>query len=177
MPITVNEGGVIHELETITVNVGGTLHELDTIHANNGGVLHEIYSGWKPPLLTWSVDTTKDKVTKINSVSNNGYTVTYTGAESDFGTYGKGAQSNYITLPEGSKINVSFSNAKTDFDKSYYNPVIEQNGKIVFIGSNGSDYIVPTAGDYRIALKVYGNNSDGSVIGSCTVTAEIKISK
>lgn len=78
MPITVNEGGVIHELETITVNVGGTLHELDTIHANNGGVLHEIYSGWKPPLLTWSVDTTKDKVTKINSVSNNGYTVTYT---------------------------------------------------------------------------------------------------
>ena len=45
MPITVNEGGVLHELTGVTSNEGGTLYDLDTIHANEGGVLHEIYSG------------------------------------------------------------------------------------------------------------------------------------
>ncbi len=45
MPITVNEGGVLHELTGVTSNEGGTLYDLDTIHANEGGVLQEIYSG------------------------------------------------------------------------------------------------------------------------------------
>lgn len=45
MPITVNEGGVLHELTEITSNNGGALYGIDTVHANEGGVLHEIYSG------------------------------------------------------------------------------------------------------------------------------------
>ena len=53
MPITVNEGGTLYELDTITSNEGGTLYELDCVHANEGGILYEIHSGWNPPALTW----------------------------------------------------------------------------------------------------------------------------
>lgn len=60
---------------------------------------------------------------------------------------------------------------------SFCNYIIEQDGKIVYIGGNGNDYTVPAVGDYRIALKTYGSNGTSSTIGSCTVTAEIKISK
>ena len=49
MPITINDGGVLHELSGVTVNVGGTLREFDTIHANEGGVLREIFTAWAPP--------------------------------------------------------------------------------------------------------------------------------
>ena len=45
MPITVNEGGTLYELDTITSNEGGTLYELDTITSNEGGTLYEIHSG------------------------------------------------------------------------------------------------------------------------------------
>lgn len=73
MPITINDGGVLHELETVTTNVGGVLHELDTVHANVGGVLHEIHSAASfPDTLTWKYGNT-DKDTPV--VSNNGYTV------------------------------------------------------------------------------------------------------
>ena len=43
MPITVNEGGTLYELDTVTSNEGGTLYELDTIHSNEGGTLYEIH--------------------------------------------------------------------------------------------------------------------------------------
>ena len=52
MPITVNEGGVLHELTEITSNNGGALYGIDTVHANEGGVLHEIYSAWEFPVLS-----------------------------------------------------------------------------------------------------------------------------
>ena len=45
MSITVNEGGVLKELETISANENGVLYELDTVHSNENGVLYEIFSG------------------------------------------------------------------------------------------------------------------------------------
>lgn len=45
MAITVNEGGVLRELNTVTVNEGGVLYALDSVMANEGGVLREIYGG------------------------------------------------------------------------------------------------------------------------------------
>lgn len=49
MPISVNEGGQVFELDIITVNEGGELFELDNIHSNEGGVLNEIFSAWSVP--------------------------------------------------------------------------------------------------------------------------------
>lgn len=54
MPITINNGGVLHELTDVAVNVGGTLHALDAVHANVAGVLWEIFSGCFPSTLNWS---------------------------------------------------------------------------------------------------------------------------
>lgn len=44
MPITVNEGGVLYEQDTVTANEGGVLYELDSVHVNEGGTLCEIFS-------------------------------------------------------------------------------------------------------------------------------------
>ena len=53
MPITVNEGGVLYELNTVTSNEGGVLYDLDLVHSNEGGTLKEIFSSL-PKYLTWS---------------------------------------------------------------------------------------------------------------------------
>lgn len=45
MAITINEGGVLYELDGITANEGGVLYELDSVMANESGVLYEIYGG------------------------------------------------------------------------------------------------------------------------------------
>ncbi len=49
MPITVNEGGILYQLDTVTANEGGILQALDTVHANEGGTLQEIFSAWIAP--------------------------------------------------------------------------------------------------------------------------------
>lgn len=67
MPITVNEGGVLYELNTVTSNEGGVLYDLDLIHSNEGGTLKEIFSSL-PKHLTWSP-------TDNLRISNNGFTV------------------------------------------------------------------------------------------------------
>lgn len=72
MPITVNEGGSLYELDEVWVNEGGTLYKQDTVHSNEGGTLYEIHSATKlPSEITW------DAVGKSNfSTSNNGLTAT-----------------------------------------------------------------------------------------------------
>ena len=45
MSITVNEGGVLYDLNTVTVNENGVLYNLDTVHSNEGGTLYELFSG------------------------------------------------------------------------------------------------------------------------------------
>lgn len=67
MPITVNEGGVLYELNTVTSNEGGVLYDLDLVHSNEGGTLEEIFSSL-PKYLTWSP-------TDNLRISNNGFTV------------------------------------------------------------------------------------------------------
>lgn len=74
MPITVNENGVLHELETVTSNEGGILYNLDTVHTNEGGVLQEIFSAKTfPKALTWYVHSSS-----YGSVINSGLECTAT---------------------------------------------------------------------------------------------------
>ena len=75
MPITVNEGGVLYDLETVTANENGVLYALDTVHSNEDGTLYEIYSGWNPPAkITWY---SRSDAGYITSQTNNGYTVSF----------------------------------------------------------------------------------------------------
>lgn len=75
MPITVNENGVLYNLNKITVNENGVLYNLDTVHSNEDGTLYEIYSGWNPPAkITWY---SRSDAGYIKSQTNNGYTVSF----------------------------------------------------------------------------------------------------
>lgn len=75
MPITVNENGVLYDLNKITVNENGVLYNLDTVHSNEDGTLYEIYSGWNPPAkITWY---SRGDAGYITSQTDNGYTVSF----------------------------------------------------------------------------------------------------
>lgn len=73
MGITVNEGGVLYELEKITDNENGVVYDFDNIHSNENGVLYEIFSGRKiPTSLTWYYT---NSTSESPTTSNNGFTV------------------------------------------------------------------------------------------------------
>ena len=176
MPITVNEGGVLYELETVTSNESGVLYELDTVHANEGGTLREIHSGL-PTSLTWTCDTSKDSTAKLNLVSEDGLTVTYTSANANWSAAPGAIYSNTFTLPAGAVIKCSFSNAIGGFSSRVY-------GMMVFKGNEIADggvttYTTETAGQYRIGLRAHGINGSqqGVSYTACTVTVKISITK
>lgn len=175
MPITINDGGVLHELETVTTNVGGVLHELDTVHTNEGGVLHEIHSAASfPDTLTW-------KYTNTNqfspNVSNNGLTVSNTRSV---------VACNHVTssafVIKGTiKITVNYS-----FENRYSNGsggfgiVNEDTGESVggfdltTTGSKTETYTL-TNGRYHIAGGGSSGNQSGS--GANNYTISVSFSK
>lgn len=56
MSITVNEGGVLYELDGVTSNKAGVLYSFDTVHSNEGGIFYEIFSSGQnvPTSLQWT---------------------------------------------------------------------------------------------------------------------------
>lgn len=111
MAITINEGGVLYELDGITANEGGVLYELDSVIANESGTLYEIYSwtGNLPTALTWTVDTSisgYDTQSAINDTSNNGFTINYTAKTLD-NSSGRCIRSNSFYLPNGATVNIA----------------------------------------------------------------------
>lgn len=100
MPITVNEGGVLHELTEITSNEGGTLYNLDTVHVNEGGTLHEIFSAWTPP-------DSKDIKWTGSSGYSSGYTVNDNGSVTSSGSSGAKAPTYGTTLSASCSCYVS----------------------------------------------------------------------
>lgn len=75
MPITVNEGGTLYELDTITSNEGGTLYELDTVHSNEGGTLYEIHSANPVKSIDWVMKRGNSTLSGKLTISNNGLRV------------------------------------------------------------------------------------------------------
>ena len=186
MPITVNENGVLHELTDVTVNEGGTLHTLDTVHANESGVLREIHSGI-PRSLTWTADTSKDSAAKINSVSADGMTVTYT-CKSNAWTFGNAAvYSNYFSLPAGAIITAEFSNASGGGTSGKYAGIFLETGSAIVNGTQSGGSLgtrtdtlnVTAAGTYRLALHAHSVTGGQSGVNyySCTATVKITITK
>lgn len=178
MPITVNEGGVLHELTEITANEGGTLYNFDTVHENDSGVLLEIHSSL-PQSLTWTVDTSKDSAAKINSVSADGLTITFMCSDHQW-AYGTAAvYSNFIRLPAGAKITSEFSNLKGSGSNKHYRLLVETSSTIVGSNSNNNVVDIAEAGMYRLTLWAFSvtGSQSGMNYYSCTATVKITITK
>lgn len=182
MPITVNENGVLHELTEVTTNAGGTLHTLDTVHANESGMLREIHSGI-PRSLTWTADTSKDSAARINSVSADGMTVTYTAKSSDWqSTANIAVCSNFVRLPADAKITAEFSNVTgSGSSGKHCGLMTEKNGVLTGGEANNGAIVfnISETGLYRFVLRAHSVTGGQSGVNyySCTATVKITITK
>ena len=143
MSITVNDGGVLHELEKITVNEGGVLHELSTVHANEGGVLYEIHGGWKDPgLVLWDGTTSTDSYTanKGHSVPTTGtFTLSSETHVSISGTWrlsGGGGSGEFVLYCDSQPI---YNKGLASGDSFSYSGVLGKGSYEIFINGGGGN--------------------------------------
>ncbi len=144
MPITVNEGGVLHELTGVTSNEGGTLYDLDTIHANEGGTLQEIFSAWIPP------DSKDIKWSGTSGYSSN-YTVNDNGSVTSYGSSSAKAPTSGTTLSASCSCYVSAT--YTLMSRTRVQTVYGGGGGG---GPSGSGFCTPDAGTITNELKEPG---------------------
>ncbi len=147
MPITVNEGGVLHELTGVTSNEGGTLYDLDTIHANEGGTLQEIFSAWIPP------DSKDIKWSGTSGYSSN-YTVNENGSVTSAGSSrdsagGSGAQQTTGTVSSSCYVSATYTLTSRTRVQTVY-------GGGGGGGPSGSGSCIPDAGTITNELKEPG---------------------
>lgn len=190
MSITVNNGGSLHELSDISVNIGGVLYSLDKVTANEGGVLKELFargaSGGLPTSLTWSIDTSisgRDTKSSINSVSDDGLTVSYTSQSPNNGN--ACICSNTFTLPAGAVISLvplSITGGGTSAD-TMYAYLFGSDGEQVSNDDTAHTLMetltltAPADGEYHIRLGGY-SLTGGQTMSyyTSTVSAEISFS-
>ncbi len=185
MAITVNEGGVLKELDTIPVNEGSVLYELDTVHSNEGGALYEIFSGkGYPEELVWYSNPNK---TGVIASSDNGMTFYKDGTSA-------GAQGwCWFTLTKKCTVNLTLKMHSESIGSgvSIRNPssniyIDEDVGSVTnkVLSTTTTDSTKSTsttldAGNYIISVfsgyDVY-NNSTGSTVGNgaCPVTVTVE---
>lgn len=74
MPITVNENGVLYDLDVVTSNENGVLYDHDTVHVNEGGALYEVFSAeYRPATFAWDASGQYSPTTGVTStVSDEG---------------------------------------------------------------------------------------------------------
>lgn len=170
MPITINDGGVLHELETVTTNIGGVLHELDTVHANEGGVLHEIHSAASfPSSLTWEY--TGGTTGYTPTVSNNGFTVKNTRSDVAYNN----VKSSIFEIKGKVKITLTMT-----MENRYTNgsggvgiyPESGGNAGYISLYSTGSktETYELTAGRYHISGGGGSGNQSGSAANNYTIS-------
>lgn len=196
MAISVNEGGKIFELDEVWVKEGNTLIKLDEVWANEGVNLVQIHSSFKPPdVISW----TEQSGGKINSVSSDGYTVSFTsyiGVWEDKPAFhdapvGHCCLSDKIYLKAGTNISAKrtaysgYGANKYTYLTIYY---VWENGypdKTVRLETHSTTetgdmgiYTVSQDGYYRLGLYSEGRTY-GETISyySATSTVEITISK
>lgn len=149
MPITVNEGGTLYELDTVTSNEGGTLYELDTVHSNESGVLYEIHSGTPQPI-SGHIDCTSGNPETVGSTFKISKSTTVTAKFTNI-SYGGGTSSQEFIFQV--------------VDASSGNVILEKQAA----GSSTSrtySETIDSAGQYYIAVKIF------SITGSQSGTKE-----
>ena len=190
MPITVNEGGTLYELDTVTSNEGGTLYELDTVYSNEGGTLYEIFSASAlPKSLSWNVTSsvgTAYPQAKINSTSDSGFTVTvYVHYERPQIVNQSFVYSDPVNLKAGTKISFTTSNVSGPGDiKQAPFLYLEKGAAAESIDSSSAKiestgYTVPSDGEYHFAIGGYTytvtDSSSGTTKTFYPVTGTIAI--
>lgn len=188
MAISVNEGGKMFELDEVWVKEGNTLIELDEVWANEGVNLVQIHSSFKPPdVISWTAQSSG----RLISVTNNGYTVKFSG--NNLNVYGISCVSNEMYLKAGTKISakvtaVSGSGAYHETFLSIYidynndnRLVMLSKSKLGYMESNGENiYSITESGYYQLGLHARNFDHDGTneYTGyEATSTVEITISK
>ncbi len=179
MPITINVGGVLQTMNNVFTNASGVLRGQNAVIADDSGVLREIHSNI-PRTLTWTADTSKDDAAKINSVSEDGMTVTFTASNIQWAVAGTAAVcSNYIRLPAGVKITAEFSDVVSIGKNKHYGLMAMKSG--VLVGSEVNNGVcsldIAEAGLYRLVLRAHGVTGSQSGVSyySCKVTVKITI--
>ena len=171
MPITVNEGGVLYELETVTSNESGVLYELDTVHANEGGVLHEIHSAVSfPDSLKWEYSSSAAKDTP--TVSDNGMTVSNSRSSSVCNS----VSSNVLEIKGTVKITLYFSHSIRASGGSGGCSIFDVNTgnsiggfSLMLSGSRTETYTL-TTGQYRIGGGGGSGNQSGNYANDYTIS-------
>ncbi len=143
MSITVNESGVLRELEKISVNESGVLYELDSVHANEGGVLYEIHGGWKDPgLVLWDGATSANSYTadKGHSVPTTGtFTLSSETHVSISGTWRLSGGSGSGTFALGGNSQLIYNKNLVSGDSFSYSGVLGKGSYAITINGGGGN--------------------------------------
>lgn len=174
MPITVNEGGTLYELEAVTVNEGGTLYDLDTVHANEDGTLYEIFgkTAKLPETITgnpYSINTGTDAASGTDALD-------YTGKSSSGSTVKAHNLNRQFTVQKGCTCTVTITGIKaygSDAPVSTHAIIYIFNAdtKIEMLSnqygnSTTTKSVYLKAGTYDVCARgcaVYVNKSTGSI--------------
>lgn len=178
MSLTVNNGGVLHEITTLTANNAGVLRELTLLHANDSGVLRPIFGKkWEPPeTLTWSPAGAISDYTP----SENGYKCSLITHDLSDGTYAMYVE---FTLPDKFRTLVTVSpwdytawHAQSSaFDQTTGHVIssIEEAGTSLYSGTSlQNPGVVLTGGKHKLKItcRITKNLGTSSIRQTFTIS-------
>ena len=188
MPIKVNDGGVLYELDTVPSNEGGTLYELDTVHSNEGGVLYEIFSAL-PKSLNWNIKSasgTSFPNAKINTKSDDGFSLNvYVRYESLDVVNMSFLYTDVVTLKAGTKISYTTSDLSgTGQHQKYLSLYLGKGEALNCISSSDisltGGYTVQEDVEYHLSIGgasiTYSGSQSGQITNYYPVTGNVNIS-
>lgn len=168
MPITVNEGGTLYELDEVWSNESGTLYELDTVHSNEGGTLYEIHTGTKfPSELTWDADGKSNFSQSSNGLSATISHVTVSSSAIGLATTSEFAIKGNVTLT------IAFTMSLSSTGSGGWR-IFKDGSKIAgdgfTSGVSKTQSVELTTGNYSIDFGAGGGSSSGSYYGPASIT-------
>ena len=189
MPITVNVNGTLKQLTNLYFNDNGTIREFSEVYVNTGSAIKSIHvkSTSAVSELKWTANTSVDSSAVLNSSSNNGFSVKFTGSTSGTTNCNGIVTSNQFQLTAGQTITVTVTDytcsSPTVNSRLVGLALLSTSGSVVKKASisNGAgsfSLTVDTTGTYKLGLStagVYGSASGVSqYLATATVTLAIK---
>ena len=170
MPITVNEGGTLYELDEVWSNESGTLYELDEVCSNEGGTLYEIHSKAEaefPTELTWDAEGKRNF-----STFNNGLTAIIDHALTGNGNVIGMATSSEFAIKGNVILTIEYSMSISTTGSGGWR-LYKDGSKIAGDGftanTSKTQSVELTTGNYSIDFGAGGGASSGSYFGSASI--------
>ena len=180
MSITKNEGGVLRKQTEFTTNVGGVLRSLKEISVVKDGVLRTIFTkNSETNLLDWTL-TGEISGASIISVSDDGFTVSFSSGSGAWGSSESSnenciATNNYIALNAGDVVSHSYTMSTSGVTPVTTTKLYDESGtKVAELNNSTSSYTVKTTGRYRFAANTFGA---GPTFYSASATLTITITR